>query len=142
MANSKKILILIAVAALALGAFLLLRNLLGIKTNTSLPSAADNSANPNIDKVKQQEFYDTLKKSYSSDQDMDGILDSEELKYQTSATSSDSDNDGLSDWQEVNIYGTSPIKTDDDGDGYADGYEVRRGFNPKGEGKLLEVKKQ
>ncbi len=138
---SKKIIISLIVIALAVGGFFLLRTFVGVKTGVISPSAVDDSAYANIDKVKQQEFYDALKKSYSSDQDMDGLSDNEELKYQTSATSSDSDDDGLSDWQEVNIYGTSPIKTDDDGDGHADGYEVRRGFNPKGEGKLLEIKK-
>ena len=141
MANSKKIIIFLIVTALAVGGFFLLRTFVGVKTKVVLPPATEDSAYANIDKVKQQEFYDTLKKSYSSDQDMDGLPDSEEPNYQTSATSSDSDNDGLSDWQEISIYGTSPIKTDDDGDGYADGYEVRRGFNPKGEGKLPETKK-
>lgn len=141
MVNSKKIIIFLVVAALVAVAALLFRRFIVVKTNMPAPQGAGNISNVNIDQARQQEFYDTLKKSYASDQDMDGLADSEEVRYKTSATSSDTDNDGLSDWQEAYIYGTSPIKTDDDGDGYADGYEVRRGFNPKGEGKLLEAKK-
>ena len=70
------------------------------------------------------------------DKDFDGILDSEEVKYGTSSTSSDTDSDGILDRDEINIYKTNPLKADTDGDGYNDGYEVRRGYNPKGAGTL------
>lgn len=80
--------------------------------------------------VKEQEFNSALKKLSATDQDLDGIPDSEEAKYQTSATSSDTDGDGLIDGQEVFTFKTNPLKADTDGDGKADGYEVRRGLNP------------
>ena len=94
--------------------------------------------NPAVDQVRQQEFKDALQKLSASDQDLDGIPDSEEAKYKTSVTSSDTDEDGLTDWQEIFIYKTNPLKADTDGDGKTDGYEVRRGLNPKGAGKVTK----
>jgi hypothetical protein len=47
----------------------------------------------------------------------------------------DPDNDGLVNYRE-NSYNTDPKNPDTDGDGYSDGDEVKRGYNPKGEGKL------
>ena len=43
---------------------------------------------------------------------------------------------GILDKDEIMIYHTSPLKVDTDGDGFGDGYEVQRGFNPNGRGKL------
>ncbi len=86
--------------------------------------------------VREQEFNSALKKLSATDQDLDGIPDSEEAKYGTSVTSSDTDGDGLSDYQEVFIYKTNPVKADTDGDGFSDGYEVRHGLNPNGTGKI------
>ncbi|MFH1188071.1 MAG: hypothetical protein V1688_04425, partial [bacterium] len=48
----------------------------------------------------------------------------------------DSDNDGLTNSQEK-IYKTDPNNPDTDKDGYSDGDEVKDGFNPLGEGKIL-----
>lgn len=48
----------------------------------------------------------------------------------------DSDNDGLRDYEEKEIYHTIFDNSDTDGDGYDDGEEIKKGFNPKGEGKL------
>ncbi len=45
----------------------------------------------------------------------------------------DSDGDGLDDKLEKAL-GTDPTKADTDGDGYSDGDEVKRGYNPLGEG--------
>ena len=50
----------------------------------------------------------------------------------------DSDGDGLTDYEEIHIYGTNPLVTDTDGDGYPDGEEVRAGYNPLGEGRLVQ----
>ncbi|MCK5416422.1 hypothetical protein KAI92_03275 [Candidatus Parcubacteria bacterium] len=47
----------------------------------------------------------------------------------------DFDNDGLTDGEE-NIYGTDASNPDTDGDGYLDGDEIKKGYNPNGEGKL------
>jgi len=52
----------------------------------------------------------------------------------------DTDNDGLFDREEVEVYKTDPLNFDTDGDGFLDGDEVKAGYNPKGEGKLYEVK--
>ena len=89
-----------------------------------------------IDQVRQQEFNDAIKKLSSTDQDMDGISDNEEAKYQTNVASADTDSDGLIDGQEVFVFKTNPLKADTDGDGNTDGYEARRGLNPNGTGKI------
>jgi len=47
----------------------------------------------------------------------------------------DSDNDGLTDQAEF-FYETNPYNPDTDGDGINDGDEVKKGLNPKGEGRL------
>lgn len=48
----------------------------------------------------------------------------------------DTDNDGLTDIEESQ-YATLPNNPDTDGDGFTDGEEVKGGYNPLGEGKLL-----
>lgn len=50
----------------------------------------------------------------------------------------DADKDGLTYEQEVTIYKTNPNKADTDGDGFLDGDEVKNGYNPLGEGKLVQ----
>jgi len=52
----------------------------------------------------------------------------------------DSDSDGLSDFDETNKYFTDPNKADTDGDSYNDGAEIGGGYNPCGDGKLLDSK--
>ncbi|MBR3958139.1 MAG: hypothetical protein IKJ89_09845, partial [Kiritimatiellae bacterium] len=66
----------------------------------------------------------------SSDTDLDGLSDSDEvLTYLTNPLVADTDGDGLSDSDEVTA-GTDPFATDTDGDGMNDGWEVRYGLNP------------
>ncbi len=74
-----------------------------------------------------------------TDTDGDGLTDSEEQVLGTNAFLSDTDGDGLYDREEVKVYKTNPIVADTDGDGYSDGQEVTNGYNPLGEGKLLEL---
>lgn len=74
------------------------------------------------------------------DSDQDGLSDEEEKALGLNANSVDSDDDGLFDREEANIYKTNPLVADTDGDGYSDGAEVKNGFNPKGPGKLFEIK--
>ena len=62
--------------------------------------------------------------------------DVEEEKLGTSNKEFDTDGDGLSDKIEIEVLGTDPTNPDTDGDGFADGYEVLKGFNPKGEGNI------
>lgn len=49
---------------------------------------------------------------------------------------SDEDKDGLT-YEEEKKYGTDFQNADTDDDGYSDGDEVKNGYNPKGEGRLL-----
>lgn len=121
MSTSKKITILLVIIALA-G--------VGVLYKFVIKKSVAPQSGVTADQARQQEFNSALKKLSASDQDLDGIPDSEEAKYQTSATSSDTDGDGLTDWQEIFIYKTNPLKADTDGDGKADGYEARRGLNP------------
>ena len=131
MGINKKIIILLVVLALA-GAGVLgykaLRQLAG-KKSVALPAATTEQ------QVRQQEFDEVLKKTSALDQDLDGIPDSEEAKYKTSATSTDTDEDGLTDWQEIFNFKTDPLKADTDADSFTDGYEVRRGTDPAVKGK-------
>lgn len=120
MSTSKKItILLITLALIGAGVF-------------AYKSATKKSVAPNgvTTSAREQEFNSALKKLSATDQDMDGIPDIDEAKYQTSATSADTDSDGLTDSQEVFVFKTNPLKPDTDGDGKADGYEVRRGMNP------------
>ncbi len=73
------------------------------------------------------------------DTDSDGLPDDEEIALGTNPQNIDSDNDGLFDRDEVRVYQTDPLNPDSDGDTFTDGTEVQNGFNPKGQGKLLEL---
>ncbi len=74
------------------------------------------------------------------DSDNDGLTDEEERALGMNINSVDSDSDGLFDRIEVKVYKTDPLNSDTDGDGFLDGEEVKDGYNPKGEGKLYELK--
>lgn len=73
------------------------------------------------------------------DSDGDGLSNDEERIAGTSVAKPDTDGDGLGDREEVKVYGTDPKKVDTDGDGYNDGDEVKNGYNPNGEGRLLQL---
>ncbi|MBI2551003.1 hypothetical protein HYV73_01505 [Candidatus Uhrbacteria bacterium] len=73
----------------------------------------------------------------ATDTDGDGLTDQEEAFYGTNPSVADTDGDGLSDREEIMKYKTNPKNADSDGDGFADGTEVKNGYNPAGEGKLL-----
>lgn len=76
-----------------------------------------------------------------ADTDGDGLTDGEEvISYKTSPLKVDTDNDELSDFAEVKTYFTNPNNSDTDADTFLDGKEVQGGYNPKGPGKLSEVK--
>lgn len=90
--------------------------------------------NKNIEMMKSLD--DALDKSRQTDKDLDGLSDEEEKKLGTNPDNIDTDGDGIMDSDEIKIYHTDPLKADTDGDGYKDGYEVERGYNPAGPGKL------
>jgi hypothetical protein len=73
------------------------------------------------------------------DSDHDGLSDEEESALGMDPKNVDSDDDGLFDREEVKVYKTDPLKKDTDGDGYLDGEEVKKGYNPKGAGKLYKI---
>jgi len=73
------------------------------------------------------------------DSDFDGLTDEEEIMLGTDFNNADTDQDGLTDREEAKVYQTDPLNPDTDGDGYQDGAEVNNGYNPKGEGKLLNI---
>ncbi len=80
-----------------------------------------------------------VKTKSTLDSDKDGLTDAEEEEYGTDSFAPDSDGDGLYDREEIKVYNTNPLNPDTDNDGYLDGEEVENGYNPAGEGKLLEV---
>ena len=64
------------------------------------------------------------------DQDMDGVLDADEKKFNTSTSTVDTDGDGLTDKIEIEKLKTDPTKLDTDGDGVTDGLEIVKGSDP------------
>ncbi len=135
MNTGKKITILLIIILVA-GAGVFVYKVIHLSNQAGKQSAAP-SAKSNITatEAKQQEFDEAIKKTTATDQDFDGIPDSQEAKYKTSVTSSDTDEDGLTDYQEIFNFKTDPLKADTDGDGKTDGYEIRRGTNPNVKGK-------
>lgn len=68
---------------------------------------------------------------YSSDTDLDGISDRDEVRvHRSNPRMNDADGDGLSDQDEINKYHTNPNKSDTDGGGTCDHQEVDGGTNP------------
>ncbi|MBP6859305.1 MAG: hypothetical protein KBC69_01620 [Candidatus Magasanikbacteria bacterium] len=134
MERNKKIVVLLVVIILAVIGFFLYKKLKN-KQNEFVDTGTVSST-PAFDVVKEKEFNQAVKNISAADQDFDGIADVDEQAYKTDPTNSDTDGDGLTDWQEINIYKTDPLKSDSDSDTFNDGYEVRRGFNPKGSGKI------
>lgn len=143
--NNKKYIIIVTVVVLIVvtGIFLLFKNKSiepqPIVSNPVEPveQAAiklEQEKNKNIEIMKSLD--DALDKSRQTDKDLDGLSDEEEKKLDTNPDNIDTDGDGLMDSDEVKIYRTDPLKADTDGDGYKDGYEVERGYDPAGSGKL------
>ena len=65
-----------------------------------------------------------------SDNDKDGLTNSEELALGTDPNSADTDGDSLSDYDEINKHNTDPLKADSDGDTLNDGDEIILGLDP------------
>ena len=65
-----------------------------------------------------------------SDNDKDGLTNSEELALGTDPNSADTDGDGLSDYDEINKHNTDPLKADSDEDTLNDGDEITIGLDP------------
>ncbi len=73
---------------------------------------------------------DSLGNACDTDDDNDGLSDSQEATFGTNALQPDTDGDGLTDGAEVNTHGTNPLLVDTDGDGLSDGAEITYGTNP------------
>ena len=108
--------------------------------NNQVNSPAAPTAAPEVQEQKPQTSDVPRTSDVSVDSDQDGLTDEEEAKLGTNPNDPDSDHDGLTDREEVKVYKTDPLKADTDGDGYPDGIEVKNGYDPKGPGKLLEIK--
>ncbi|MFA5030218.1 MAG: hypothetical protein WC495_01335 [Patescibacteria group bacterium] len=80
--------------------------------------------------------------SLPADSDQDGLSNDEETTLGTNPNLSDSDNDGLIDYDEVKVYTSDPLKADTDGDGNGDGAEVRNGYSPNDDSKLLDLNRE
>lgn len=64
------------------------------------------------------------------DDDGDGLLNADEIRFGTNPTNPDTDGDDLLDYAELFVFGTSPLAKDSDGDGIPDGWEIQFGLNP------------
>ncbi|MFW0837581.1 MAG: hypothetical protein ACKKL5_01125 [Candidatus Komeilibacteria bacterium] len=106
-----------------------------IPTDNQLDNNSGEIINQPIDNVDQP----SANPDINIDTDGDGLTDKQEATIGTDPSQADSDADGLFDKEEVVTYNTDPLNPDTDGDGYADGLEVQSGYNPAGEGKLLNI---
>lgn len=155
--NLKKILIL---SSFALGILLILggawygyaKFFKGSSSNTPLDSTAkeqDKNGGKSIPKEEEQKENIPAAPQQAAnepivaqpvDTDQDGLTDDEEKQLGTNQNKVDTDDDGLFDREEVKVYKTDPLNPDTDGDKFLDGDEVKNGYNPKGAGKLFEIK--
>jgi len=94
-----------------------------------------NSNEKNFD--QKEDMSNKNSPNQKNDSDQDGLSDDLELSFGTDILKIDTDGDLLSDFDEKMVYQTDPLVADTDGDGYLDGDEVKNGYNPKGDGQLL-----
>lgn len=78
-----------------------------------------------MDYEHEYTYFGNLDQDDTTDYDLDGLLDKDELlTYGSDPTLMDTDSDGLSDPDEVNVHGTDPALADTDSDGLPDGEEL------------------
>ncbi|PIR07062.1 MAG: hypothetical protein COV55_01380 [Candidatus Komeilibacteria bacterium CG11_big_fil_rev_8_21_14_0_20_36_20] len=112
---------------------------INLNENVNVPPLNEEEMDDDSDGLTNAEEKELGSDPLNPDSDNDGLFDREEaVTYKTDPTSSDSDDDGLSDYDEINIWQTDPNNPDTDDDGYSDGLEVSNGYNPLGEGVLVE----
>lgn len=121
------------------GYFLIKKQQQQFKTTESEHQGGFDLKNSNSAGIKA-ETSEIFIKPIPADSDQDGLSDNEELKIGSDANLIDSDGDGLFDREEVVVYKTNPNNSDTDGDGFSDEEEVKKGYNPKGAGKLYEIR--
>lgn len=155
--NKKLILFVLFFVILLSFVFIAAKVFIDINKNTpkkDVPASSSDSKNTVTDQedspsivIKDSDndnLYDVEEVKFStdpnrSDTDEDKILDGDEVKtYKTNPLSSDTDGDGISDYDEVFVYKTNPLSSDTDGDGYRDMDEINNGYNPNGDGKMIQ----
>lgn len=135
----KKIFAIILIAVLIGGGFYLVKKYWAPKNEAQKAAEAEAEKKAEESAVRQEaqtQWSAKIEEAVKTDKDLDGLTDDEEAKLGTNPNSVDTDADGLMDKTEVETYKTDPKNPDTDKDGFKDGYEVRRGYNPNGAGKL------
>jgi len=110
-----------------------------VPTQPTTNNAADNNSDIDSDLDQEPIIIDTNPAPSQTDSDRDGLTDDDEELYGTNPNKVDTDDDGLTDRDEDNVFKTDPNNSDTEGDGFLDGEEVRGGYDPKGDGRLLEI---
>lgn len=135
----KKIIIFLLLVALGAGIFFGVKFWLSQqKQKISGGAVSTSSAEILLAEKNSKELVGKIKETAINDADLDGLSNEEEKKLGTNPNLADTDKDGLLDKIELELYKTNPLKADTDGDKFNDGYEVRRGYNPNGPGKLIK----
>lgn len=80
-----------------------------------------------------------LPDEWNPDDDQDGLQDVEEIAAGSNLNKADTDNDGLDDYDEVKVYGSSPVLSDSDADSMPDFDEVTAGTSPTNRSSFLSV---
>lgn len=141
----KAVLFFVAIVVVIVLAYFLSRRILNSRTPitpeapqvTNEQNPASTPSAPTVPVITQVET--SAPEESTIDSDKDGLIDSRETELGLNPTNPDTDADGLFDREEVDVYHTNPLNPDTDADGYKDGDEIQKGYNPNGQGKLLEI---
>lgn len=133
----KIIIIIVAVLAIVVGAFLISWRILSSRTQVVPKVEEVQEAEEDGEVIKVEEAEEVQEAEI--DTDKDGLIDSQEAELGTNQEGADTDGDLLFDLEEIEVYGTNPLNSDTDNDGYMDGNEVKAGYDPNGPGKLIEI---
>lgn len=109
-----------------------------LNVNTNSPAVPINSNQPAVGQNQNIPVV-PITPPETIDSDLDGVTDDEEAMYGSDPQKVDTDGDGLTDRDETKVFKTDPTNPDTDGDGFNDYEEVRNGYDPKGEGRLLRI---
>lgn len=127
--------ILLLILIVGLSIFLIYRKNTSSKVTPILENGAAVTTTPVADTSTSTPYVE----KFPDDLDRDGVSDIKEKELGLSNREFDTDNDGLADGDELNVWKTDPKKADTDGDGFNDGYEVFKGYDPNGSGKVTST---
>lgn len=104
----------------------------------STPPISPVEQNPNqrTSSSTVQKEVEPIVDEFPNDKDRDGLDDQKEKELGLSNREFDTDGDGISDKDELERTKTNPLDKDTDKDGFSDGFEILKGYNPNGPGKL------